>query len=36
MRAYVNRLRRKLEPEPRKPRHILSERGMGYRLAAGE
>ena len=36
VRAYVNRLRRKLEPDPQKPRHILSERGLGYRLAEGE
>ncbi|MBM3942334.1 MAG: response regulator transcription factor [SAR202 cluster bacterium] len=36
VRAYVNRLRRKLEPDPENPRYILSERGMGYRLAEGE
>jgi DNA-binding response OmpR family regulator len=32
----VQRLRRKLEPDPQHPRHIMSERGLGYRLAEGE
>jgi two-component system KDP operon response regulator KdpE len=32
VRAYVARLRRKLEPDPRHPRYILLERGLGYRL----
>jgi two-component system KDP operon response regulator KdpE len=36
VRTYVNRLRRKLEPDPQNPRHIRSERGLGYRLAEGE
>ncbi|PKB72785.1 MAG: hypothetical protein BZY75_05145 [SAR202 cluster bacterium Io17-Chloro-G7] len=31
-RAYITRLRRKLEPDPHNPRYILSERGLGYRL----
>jgi DNA-binding response OmpR family regulator len=30
--AYVRHLRRKLEPDPDKPRHILSEPGYGYVL----
>jgi DNA-binding response OmpR family regulator len=30
--AYVRHLRRKLEPDPEKPRHILSEPGYGYVL----
>jgi two-component system KDP operon response regulator KdpE len=33
VRAYINRLRRKLEPDPQHPVFILLERGMGYRLA---
>ena len=36
LRAYITRLRRKLEPEPRLPRYILLERGLGYRLVDGE
>lgn len=33
IRAYITRLRRKLEPDPKHPRYILLERGVGYRLA---
>jgi len=29
---YIHRLRRKVEPEPGKPRHILNVRGVGYRF----
>lgn len=36
VRTYITRLRKKLEPEPRKPRYILLERGLGYRLVKGE
>jgi two-component system, OmpR family, KDP operon response regulator KdpE len=36
IRAYVSRLRRKLEPDPQHPRYILLERGFGYRLADPE
>jgi len=32
--VYVARLRRKLEPDPRAPRHLLTEPGVGYRLLA--
>jgi two-component system KDP operon response regulator KdpE len=32
LRLYVNRLRRKLEPDPTRPRHLLTEPGMGYRF----
>ena len=32
VRTYVNRLRRKIEPEPKRPRYLLLERGLGYRL----
>jgi two-component system KDP operon response regulator KdpE len=30
---YIWRLRNKIESEPRKPRYILTERGIGYRFA---
>jgi two-component system KDP operon response regulator KdpE len=32
LRIYVAQLRRKLEPEPGRPRHIVTEPGMGYRF----
>ncbi|MFC3893639.1 response regulator [Lentzea rhizosphaerae] len=32
LRVYVAQLRRKLEPEPARPRHLLTEPGMGYRF----
>jgi two-component system KDP operon response regulator KdpE len=32
LRIYVASLRRKLEPEPSRPRHLLTEPGMGYRF----
>jgi two-component system KDP operon response regulator KdpE len=32
LRVYVAQLRRKLEPEPAQPRHILTAPGVGYRL----
>ena len=32
VRAYIRRLRKKLESDPENPRHILLERGIGYRL----
>jgi two-component system KDP operon response regulator KdpE len=31
LRIYVAQLRHKLEPEPSRPRHIITEPGMGYR-----
>jgi two-component system, OmpR family, KDP operon response regulator KdpE len=31
----VRRLRRKLEIDPDRPQHLLTERGIGYRLASG-
>jgi two-component system, OmpR family, KDP operon response regulator KdpE len=34
LRVYVAQLRRKLEPEPSRPRYILTEPGMGYRFLA--
>jgi two-component system KDP operon response regulator KdpE len=32
--VYVGRLRRKLEPDPARPRYLLTESGVGYRFAA--
>jgi len=31
LREYLARLRRKLEPDPSRPRHLITEPGMGYR-----
>lgn len=31
LRQYLAQLRRKLEPDPARPRHLLTEPGMGYR-----
>jgi len=32
VRQYMAQLRRKLEPDPTRPRHLLTEPGMGYRF----
>jgi two-component system KDP operon response regulator KdpE len=32
LRQYLAHLRRKLEPDPTRPRHLLTEPGMGYRF----
>lgn len=32
LRLYLVKLRRKLEPEPTRPRHLLTEAGLGLRL----
>jgi two-component system KDP operon response regulator KdpE len=32
LRLYLAKLRRKLEPEPSRPRHLLTEPGLGVRL----
>lgn len=32
LRLYVSQLRKKLEPDPARPAHLLTEQGMGYRL----
>lgn len=36
IKVFIRRLREKLEPDPSHPRYILTERGIGYRLAALE
>ena len=35
LRIYIRQLRQKLEPAPEQPTRILTETGIGYRLAAG-
>ncbi|RNL84602.1 response regulator [Halostreptopolyspora alba] len=32
LRVYMAQLRRKLEPDPAHPRHLITEAGMGYRF----
>jgi two-component system, OmpR family, KDP operon response regulator KdpE len=32
LRVYVSQLRRKLEPDPLHPRHVITEPGVGYRF----
>lgn len=32
LRVYIGRLRQKIEPDPGKPRYLLTERGVGYSL----
>ena len=32
LRLYMTQLRRKLEPNPARPRHLVTESGMGYRF----
>lgn len=34
LRIYMKQLRHKLEPDPARPRYLLTETGVGYRLAA--
>jgi two-component system KDP operon response regulator KdpE len=36
LRVYVARLRRKLEVDPSRPRHLLTQSGVGYRLVGDE
>jgi two-component system KDP operon response regulator KdpE len=35
LRVYLAQLRRKLEPEPGRPRFLRTEPGLGYRLEVG-
>jgi two-component system KDP operon response regulator KdpE len=32
LRVYIGSLRRKLEADPSRPKHIVTELGLGYRL----
>lgn len=32
--VHVGRLRQKIEPDPRRPRYLVTVRGMGYKLAS--
>ena len=32
LRVHVHRLRGKIEPEPSRPRYVVTERGSGYRF----
>jgi two-component system KDP operon response regulator KdpE len=32
LRVYIRQLRKKIEPDPGRPTHILTETGVGYRL----
>ncbi len=34
LRVYMNQLRQKIESDPARPRHLLTETGVGYRLSA--
>jgi two-component system KDP operon response regulator KdpE len=34
LRVFMANLRRKLEPDPARPRYLLTEQGVGYRLAS--
>jgi len=34
LRVHIHRLRRKIEADPRRPRYIVTERGVGYRFVA--
>ena len=34
LRVYMAQLRRKLEADPARPRYLLTEPGVGYRLAS--
>jgi two-component system KDP operon response regulator KdpE len=36
LRIYIRALRQKLEADPERPRHILTEQGVGYRLHAAD
>jgi two-component system KDP operon response regulator KdpE len=36
LRVYMSQLRKKLETDPKHPRYLLSEPGVGYRFSTGE
>jgi two-component system KDP operon response regulator KdpE len=34
LRVFANQIRRKIEPDPVRPRHLINEPGLGYRLVS--
>ncbi len=36
LRVYMSQLRKKLEADPRQPKHLIGEPGVGYRFTTGE
>jgi two-component system, OmpR family, KDP operon response regulator KdpE len=36
LRIYLSQIRRKLEPDPSRPRYFITEPGMGYRFVVEE
>ena len=36
LRIYIRALRQKIEADPERPQHILTEQGVGYRLRAAD
>lgn len=36
LRVFIKHLRQKLEPDPRRPRYLITETGLGYRLCIDE
>jgi two-component system KDP operon response regulator KdpE len=36
LRVFINQLRRKVEPDPSRPRYLITEPGIGYRLREAE
>ena len=36
LRVNIKYLRDKLEPDPRRPRYLITETGLGYRLSTDE
>jgi two-component system KDP operon response regulator KdpE len=36
LRIYMKQLRGKLEPDPLRPLHLITETGIGYRLVADD
>ncbi len=36
LRSYIKTLRQKLEPDPGRPRYLVTEAGIGYRLSPDE
>jgi two-component system KDP operon response regulator KdpE len=36
LRVFINQLRRKIEPDPSRPRYLITEAGVGYRIRSDE